>query len=124
MAIALSNAAVGGLLDDKDWSVLAIGPWTTDDPAELLGVAMELSLGAPHHIDAQWPVYVPSADSSEAFAGVTAHVTADAVTAIRVMVDLRTGVVAKVVPVDGSNERIDLPSSVTERIPPVEDSDD
>jgi hypothetical protein len=113
LKLVADDSRLAALLRDKSWSIRNTGLWTTADPAERLGAAVELTWSTPASIDATWPVYVENA-GGYAYESVDARVIADNVTGVRVMVDLRTSTVAKIVPVEGAeNERIVLPAGVT-----------
>ena len=75
-----------------------VAPWTADEGDEVLGAAVLVYLEQPITVDADWPFDETDANDADGDGLVTSHVTADGLTAIRVLVDLADDTVAEISP--------------------------
>ncbi|MEE4274366.1 MAG: BNR-4 repeat-containing protein [Thermoleophilia bacterium] len=74
-----------------------VAPWTRGVDDEVLGAAVLVYLDDPISVDADWPF--SQTDATVADDGtVTSHVTADGLTAVKVLVDLGAETVAEIAP--------------------------
>jgi tRNA(Arg) A34 adenosine deaminase TadA len=95
---AMTDGRLQEALGETGCWIEDVAPWTGGDGDEVLGAAVLVYLDDPITVDADWPFNATNANDADVDETVTSHVTADGLTAVKVLIDLGDDTVREIAP--------------------------